>query len=550
VAVALSALSVGVFATFSAANASPFQPVAAPGAAPAGPLHWLARAVGFDRLSGSWWVVVGVVVVVVAVGSFLLVLHETWRGTVSVRTTVMLALGYHAALLALPLLFSRDVYSYAFYGRIAAIYHANPYVSTPVEFAKDSLWPLVGPKWVDTPAVYGPLWTQISAAMAHVIHDPAGMVRAYRWIAVAASLGTIAVIYDSSKRVWPARTAFAVAAFGLNPLTLFHSVASGHNDVLVALCIAGAFALILRGLELPAIAVLALGTVVKAVAVVPLLLVLVWCVSRTARERRWRTALTHIGLAVAIGLAFALPFLNRRDPTLGMLELAGHEGWLAPSPTIRAWVDVISFGTFGWLARAAFAAIALVVVVALARDVARRATERTPSDLGAALGWSLALALLLGPVLLPWYVMWALPLVWLLPKAPRFAVIGTGVGLALTQWATEQLRYPGPFHIESIFGHWIVVPVLIVLLIWMLVDLRHRLRLGLPLEDQQQVAEPAGGDPHESRPPPPRERYAEPLRSQPHYRQDRHPEPGGGAHRGDAVGERPPGPAQAHRPQQ
>jgi alpha-1,6-mannosyltransferase len=390
------------------------------------------------------------------------------------------------------LLFSRDVYSYAFYGRIAATYHANPYVTTPVDFAKDPLWPLVGPKWVDTPAVYGPLWTQISSVMAHLIARPAGMVNAYRWIAVAASLGTIAVIYDTTKRVWPARAAFAIAAFGLNPVTLFHSVASGHNDLLIALSAAGAFAFLLRGRDLAAIAVLALGTLVKAVDIVPLLLVLVWCIARVPRERRWRTAFTHVGLAVAIGVAFALPFLNRRDPTLGMLELAGHEGWLAPSPTLKAWVATISFGTFGWLVRVTFALIAVAVIIGLARDVGRHARERTPLDLGAAIGWSLALALLLGPVLLPWYVMWALPLVWLVPNAPRIAVLGAGVGLALTQWATEQLRYPGPFSIESIFGHWIVVPTMIALLVWMLVDLRHRLHHRLPLQDQEQIPEPAG----------------------------------------------------------
>ncbi len=198
-------------------------------------LPWLAETIGLERLSNTWSVAIGVLVVVFCVGGFLLVLREAWRGNLSAKTVVVLAVVYHVVVLALPLLFSRDVYSYSFYGRIAAIYHANPYVRTPVEFARDPLWPLVGPKWVDTPAVYGPLWTQISAAMAHLIHAPAGMVKAYRWVAVAASLATIAVIYDTTKRVWPARTAFAVAAFGLNPVTVFHSVASGHNDLLVAL---------------------------------------------------------------------------------------------------------------------------------------------------------------------------------------------------------------------------------------------------------------------------------------------------------------------------
>ena len=322
----LSAFGVGLFATFAATPGSPFQPVLPTGAQPGGPFRWLAETIGLERLSNTWSVAIGVLVVVFCVGGFLLVLREAWRGNLSAKTVVVLAVVYHVVVLALPLLFSRDVYSYSFYGRIAAIYHANPYVRTPVEFARDPLWPLVGPKWVDTPAVYGPLWTQISAAMAHVIHHPAGMVKAYRWIAVAASLATIAVIYDTTKRVWPARTAFAVAAFGLNPVTVFHSVASGHNDLLVALSAAGAFALLLRGRELPAIAVLALGTLVKAVTIVPLVLVLVWCIARVARERRWRIALTHVGLAVAIGVGFAAPVPQPRRPHDGDARTRGPRG--------------------------------------------------------------------------------------------------------------------------------------------------------------------------------------------------------------------------------
>ena len=184
--------------------------------------------------------------------------------------------------------------------------------------------------------------------------------------------------------------------------------------------------------------------------------------------------------------------MNAHDPSLGMLELAGHEGWLAPSPTVRKLVETISFGSLGWMARVAFAVVLLTAVFGLARDVARRATERTPRDLGAAMGWSLVLVMLLGPVLLPWYVTWALPLAWLLPRAPRAALLAAGVGLALAQWSTEPLRYPGSFGANLWFGHWVVVSVMCVLLVWTLVDLRRRLDLGLPLEDQEQVAEAAG----------------------------------------------------------
>ncbi len=487
----VSAFAVVLFAAFAATPGSTFQPVLPEGARSGGPFRWLGSLLGFDRLSGSWLVAMGVLLTVFCVGAFLLVLRECWRGNVAPRTVVILGVAYQVVVLLLPLLFSRDVYSYAFYGRIAGVYHANPYVHTPVEFASDPLWSFVGPRWVNTPAVYGPLWTGLSSLLARVVRTPAGMVTAFRLIAVAAALATIWVIRDTTRRIWPERAAFGVAAFALNPVVVFHSVASGHNDVLVGLAVAGAFAFLLRSRELPAIALLAVGTLVKATGALPLALVLVWCVARTPRGRRLHAALTHVGLAAGIGVVFALPFMTSHDPTLGMLELAGHEGWLAASPSARRLVETISFGTLGWVARVAFALVLVLAVVGLARDVARRATERTPRDLGAAMGWSLILIMLLGPVLLPWYVMWALPLAWLLPRAPRTALIATGVGLALAQWSTEPLRFPGTFGVNLRFGHWVVVPAVFVLLVWTLVDLRRRLRLGLPLEDQEEVAEAA-----------------------------------------------------------
>ncbi len=56
----------------------------------------------------------------------------------------------------------RDVYSYAYYGRIAGVYGGNPYVQTPLDYPTDALWKFVGPIWVNTRAVYGPAWSALS----------------------------------------------------------------------------------------------------------------------------------------------------------------------------------------------------------------------------------------------------------------------------------------------------------------------------------------------------------------------------------------------------
>ena len=481
-------------ALVAAAPGSPFQPVLPAGAEPGGPLTGLASAIGLDRLTGSWLVAVGVFAAALAVAGFLVLLRETWLGTVRLRTVVVLAVGANIVVIALvPLLFSRDVYSYAFYGRIAAVYGENPYVHTPVEFGGDELWPLVGPKWVDTPAVYGPVFTTISRGIARVFDTPAGQVDAYRWLARLASPATIAVIASVALRVRPGRAAFAVAAFGLNPAVLFHAVSSGHNDVLVALSIALGFLLLVRDRSLVAVGVLAAGALIKAPVVLPLVLVIVWCVARSPRGQRARAATTHAGLAIAIGLVVAVPYLQTADPTLGMLELAGHEGWLAPSVLVRKVFEWLSFGTLGWLARVVFAAVLLVTFVRLARDVARRAIDREPIEaLGAAMGWSLIALMLLGPVLLPWYVAWVLPLAWLLPRPPRTTVIAAGAALALAQWSTEPLRYPDAFAVNLWVGHWIVTPAMLVLVIWCLVDLRRRIVDRRPLHEPERIPAEAG----------------------------------------------------------
>ena len=75
---------------------------------------------------------------------------------------------------------------------------------------------------------------------------------------------------------------------------------------------------------------------------------------------------------------------------------------------------------------------------------------------------------------------------------PWVAIIAAGLCLAFAQWTTEPLRFPGTFSVNLWFGHWIVAPIMVVLLLVALFDLWHRLRNGLPLEDQEQVPEAAG----------------------------------------------------------
>jgi hypothetical protein len=487
-AVALSVASVLAFATFSAIPRSPFQPIGPFN--PGGPFVWFANLIHAGSMSNNLLVATGVPVTIFAVCAFLLLLREAWRGNVSLRTVLVLVVAYHVVVLMLPLLFSRDAYSYAFYGRIVAVYHGNPYVQTPLHYVSDPgarpLWHLLGPKWTDTLSVYGPLFSTIAGVIARISSSPAGQANAYRGIAIAASLGTVGLTAWTTRAVWPARSAFAVVAFGANPTVLFHSVASAHNDLLVALSVAGGLAFVVRGKELPAVAVLTLGALIKATGVLPLVILIAWCVARLPAGERLRAALTRGGLAAGIGLVLSAPYLQLHDPSLGMVALAGHQGWLAPSLMFGRLADFVSFNTFGGLVTYGFLVVLLVAFAFMVREVCRRAGSLSPRGIGAAWGWSLIMLMLLGPVLLPWYVVWALPVVWLVPRAPRTCLIATGVGLAVAQWVTEALNFPTAFHIDWWVGHWLVTPALLGLLIWVMADFRRRIRGDLPLEAEDE----------------------------------------------------------------
>ncbi|HSJ50027.1 MAG TPA: glycosyltransferase 87 family protein [Actinomycetota bacterium] len=492
-ALGASVASFVVVATVAATPGSPFTPILPAGGGPAGPFRWVSELVGLDALEGSALVAVGVAAVAAAAGAFAFVLRQAWLGAIPIRAVVVLAVVYHVALLSLPLLFSRDVYSYAYYGKIAAIYHANPYVATPADFPSDELAAFVGPRWVDTPAVYGPVWTQISSLVVRLVDGVAAMILAFRVLAVAASLGVVAVVARVVGRLRPERSAFAIALVGVNPVVLFQSAGSGHNDLLVAFAVVGAFALLVARRPFAATAALALGTLVKATAAVPLLLFVVADVASRRRGERLPAALRHVGVAAGLAVVAAAPFLTTRDPSLGMLELATHEGWLAPSRFFRRLLDAVSGDVLGFVPRIVFPLLLVGVVLVLVRALVRRAPVSSGTH-GASWGWGLLAVMLLGPVLLPWYVTWVLPLVWLLPFVPRTTAIATGMALTVSQWTSEPARFATAYDVNILFGHYVVTPVVTGLLVWLLVDLRRRVRSGLQLEDAPHHVSAAAGD--------------------------------------------------------
>jgi alpha-1,6-mannosyltransferase len=506
IAVAGSIVGVGLMALVASVQGSAFQPLQPPASRASGPLASVAGALGLDSFSGDAAAVLGAVAVLVSVVTFLYALREAWRGTLSVGLVIALAVAYHVIMLFLPLILSRDVYSYAFYGRISSLHSANPYVSTPSDFSDDRLFPLIGQQWRDTPDVYGPLFTLIAAGLTRLLDRIGELINAFQLISAAASIGLMLVVARVASATHPARGPFAVALIGLNPVVLFYSVASGHNDLLVAFAIVCGLALLVARRDLWATAALTAGALVKASAVVPLILLVVVAVARRDPGFRARALLSHLAVAGGLGLVCALPFLQADDPTLGMTELATHEGWLAPTRFFRATLGKLAELVAGDGARSAievvvrltFAAVLLYLLAAIAVALVKRSRTGTPilvEEQAAAWGWALLLLTLMGPVLLPWYVTWIFPVAWLLPRAPRIALLVTSVALTISLVNAEPLRSERVYDATLLLGHYVVTPVLFGFLVWVVLDLRRRLRDGLPFAETPEGV-PATPPPH------------------------------------------------------
>lgn len=217
-----------------------------------------------------------------------------------------------AAALGIPFvlltgIYSDDVYLYHLYGKELVHYGANPLLTAPSAFATDPHLKWVYWKWL--PSAYGPLWLLISAPLsASAGASITAAVILYRMAGLAAHVAAAWVIWKAVGRTFPPRAVGAAVFFAWNPFLLFESVASAHNDAVVALCIALAVWAISAGRW--ALAAVAIASAVMVKPFVGLLmgplLVAAW-VNLPQRDRI-RGVLTVTGAAVITAAALYLPF--------------------------------------------------------------------------------------------------------------------------------------------------------------------------------------------------------------------------------------------------
>jgi hypothetical protein len=353
--------------------------------------------------------------VVLLVGAWLKI-RPLLVGQAKAARTVLLWWG--APLVLAPPLFSRDVYSYLAQGKLVE-QGLNAYAVGPRALGGDPLVSQVHPLWLNTPAPYGPVFLALAAVVVgvtagHLVLGILGM-RLVALLALAALAIGVPRLAPRC-RVDPGQ---AVWLGVLNPLVLLHVVGGVHNDALMA-------ALLLTGLLLasghrrdpsaPAWRVAAAVVAVTLAALVkaPAALALVYFAPRWAARIRSRYRLP-LGILYTAGVSIATVALVSITTGLGL-------GWVTALSTPTVVHNGLSVSTDVGDVLAALShllalpvaadtwvtgirVLGLVLAVAVCGAVwLRRNRLGTPAAVGLALG----ALVLLGPVVHPWYLLWAL----------------------------------------------------------------------------------------------------------------------------------------------
>ena len=369
---------------------------------------------------------------VVALVGFACLLRALHAGRGLPTRLVLLAGAALVALcVALPPAGSKDVASYALYGRMVTEHGENPYTTIPDDLPDDPWHADVSTRWRQTPSVYGPAFTVLSAAITAVGGENRTLVRLlFQASAGLAVLAAAALVARHTAD--PAATAFVA----LNPVLLASVVNGAHNDALVGAALLGACLAARRRWWVAAGALVALGAGVKVAAVLAVPALTAWVWRRHGRRAAATVGATAVALLTAAHLAFGPVAVARA------LAEAGQQH--SRSSVWNAVFAVAPDRLVGILAVAASVALGAV----LAR---RHLADAHPEAVVAA---ALVGYLLLGAYVLPWYHAWILLPAALLWRS-RLAIGATVASAVLLIGYTWQPGDRGPVAaILSGVSHW------------------------------------------------------------------------------------------------
>ena len=348
----------------------------------AGPLHGLFGTLSVNATAVNYSVSFLLIVMLLAYGVAVAAVR-----TLSMRAIAICVVALHAILLLSPPFQLTDLFNYLGYARLGALHGLNPFTHVIGQEMHDPVYHLSN--WSNLHSPYGELFTALSYPLARL-----PLPVAY-WIAKVAtvlmSLGFIALVWDCARRLGR-DPRFAVALVAFNPVYFVYAIGGFHNDFFMLVPSTAAIALLLarRDRAAGAALMLAVGVKFTAVLLLPFLLV----AAGSARRRRGvlvGAALTTVPLVVlSVALfGFSLPNLSQQGSLLTPFSIPNTFGYL-----------IGAGGATPFILRVADVALVVAIVVL----VRRRGDWLTHA------GWAMVALIVSLAWLMPWYVIWLLPL--------------------------------------------------------------------------------------------------------------------------------------------
>src|ERR1700687_5573874 len=264
------------------------------------------------------------------------------RLAVSRRAVIATTLMCTALLLGSFPVGSKDVFGYAFYGKMWRVYGANPYLATPADFPADAWPPYLQVRWRTLPNAFRPLFLWQSWAVAAVAGPHLWVaVWIHKTLAAATWLGIVFLTASVVQRTVNAQDvrAWLLTLVAWNPLFLFESAGGGHNDIVMVLFLLVTLWCWQTHRSSIALALLALSFWYKwySIIFVPIFLI------ETLKIAGGRAAMRHAAVwgivAIASGVLFLSPLPGSFPAVVGQLRHPGAMRVIYPnelSPPLAA----------------------------------------------------------------------------------------------------------------------------------------------------------------------------------------------------------------------
>jgi alpha-1,6-mannosyltransferase len=294
-----------------------------------------------------------------------------------------------AFVVAAPL-YSADIFGYLSYARLDVLHGIDPYLHGAAAAPHDAVRPYV--RWHDAATPYGPLFTIATYPLAW-LSVPAAFWT-LKLLAGAASLGCVAFVARIARQL-DRPVVPAVLLVGLNPVLLAYGVGGGHNDFFAVLAMLAGISLALARREGAASASFVVAAALKAPAGMALAFLLV---ARRSRRGIVAAALSVAVVAAISVLAFGAGAFQIVHQIADQQQAVAHRS----VPTHVAGLLGLDGVTNGM-----HIVLACVLVLGLARLLW---VTWHSGDWLRATGWATLLVLVTTSWLLPWYIVWLVPI--------------------------------------------------------------------------------------------------------------------------------------------